>query len=117
GSKYVHKQGPLGFIPYATWHEQSTFEIAGFRSQGYINIAHSDSWKQQFGHVIYNCPEQSTAFVDLNGYLRNISGDFIVMSTNGQALRLSTTQGPVINIGGHFIVEGASRIWLSTSPS
>lgn len=117
GSKYLHRQGPLGFIPYATWHEQSIFEIAGFRSQGYINIAHSDSWKQHFGHVIYNCPEQTTAFVDLNGYLRNISGDFIVMSTNGQALRLSTTQGPVINIGGDFIVEGASRIWLSTSPS
>ena len=74
GARYVHLQGPLGFIPYATWNSNSTFEIAGFKTQGYINIAHSDSWKQNFGHVIYNCTQQTTAFVDLNGYLRNIAG-------------------------------------------
>ena len=86
GARYVHLQGPLGFIPYATWNSNSTFEIAGFRTQGYINIAHSDSWKQNFGHVIYNCTQQTTAFVDLNGYLRNIAGNFIIQSTNNQAL-------------------------------
>ena len=95
GARYIHLQGPLGFIPYATWNSNSTFEIAGFRTQGYINIAHSDSWKQNFGHVIYNCTQQTTAFVDLNGYLRNIAGDFVIQSTNNQALRLSTTQNPV----------------------
>jgi len=67
GARYVHMQGPLGFIPYATWNANSTFEIAGFKTQGYINIAHSDSWKQNFGHVIYNCTQQTTAFVDLSG--------------------------------------------------
>ena len=76
GARYIHLQGPLGFIPYATWNSNSTFEIAGFRTQGYINIAHSDSWKQNFGHVTYNCTQQTTAFVDLNGYLRNIAWKF-----------------------------------------
>src|SRR5688572_7418493 len=76
GSRYVHLQGPLGFIPYATWHINSTFEIVGFRTQGYINIAHSDSWKQIFGNVVYNCTQQTTAFADLNGYLRDIAGNF-----------------------------------------
>ena len=85
GARYIHLQGPLGFIPYATWNSNSTFEIAGFKTQGYINIAHSDSWKQNFGHVIYNCTQQTTAFVDLNGYLRNIAGNFIIQSTNNQA--------------------------------
>ena len=117
GSRYIHLQGPLGFIPYATWHPNSIFEISGFRTQGYINIAHSDSWKQNFGHVIYNCPQQTTAFVDLNGYLRNISGNFTIQSTNNQVLRLSTTQNPVISIGGDLVIEGSSKVWLSTTPS
>lgn len=117
GARYIHLQGPLGFIPYATWNYNATFEIAGFRSQGYINIAHSDSWKQSFGHVVYNCAQQTTAFVDLNGYLRNIAGDFIVQSTNNHALRLSTTQNPVISIGGNFTIEGPSKVWFSTTPS
>lgn len=116
-SRYVHLQGPLGFIPDATWNNNSTFEIAGFRTQGYINIAHSDSWKQTFGHVVYNCPAQTTAFVDLNGYLRNITGNFIIQNTNNHTLRLSTTQNPLISIGGDFIVEGNSRIWFSTTPA
>lgn len=117
GARYIHLQGPLGFIPYATWHPNSTFEIAGFRTQGYINIAHSDSWKQNFGHVVYNCPQQTTAFVDLNGYLRNIAGNLIIQNTNNQVLRLSTTQNPVIHIGGDFVIQGASKVWLSTTPS
>src|SRR5688500_9367516 len=31
GARYIHRQGPLAFIPYAIWHSNSTFEIAGFR--------------------------------------------------------------------------------------
>ncbi len=117
GSRYIHLQGPLGFIPYATWDKNSTFEIAGFRSQGYINIAHSDTWKQIFGNVVYNCPQQTTAFVDLNGYLRNITGNLSIVSTNNHALRLSTTQNSVISIGEDFIVEGPSKVWFSTNAS
>ncbi|MBA4053666.1 MAG: hypothetical protein C0490_03040, partial [Marivirga sp.] len=114
GSFYFHQQGPLGFIPYATWDRNSTFIINGFKASGYINIAHSDSWKQTFGIVVYNCPEQS-GFVDLNGYLRNIQGDFTIVHTRNQALRLSTTQNPVISIGGNLKIEGPSQVWMSTN--
>ncbi|HEX6890752.1 MAG TPA: hypothetical protein VF141_08665, partial [Chryseolinea sp.] len=115
GSTYIHQQGPLGFIPYATWDKSSTFIINGFKDSGYINIAHSDSWKQIFGNVVYDCPQQSIFVVDLNGYLRNIAGDFVIKSTNNKTLRLSTTQNPSINIGGSLLVEGASELWFSTN--
>jgi hypothetical protein len=117
GARYIHLQGPLGFIPYGTWNPNSTFEIAGFRSQGYINIAHSDSWKQTFGHVVYNCAQQTTAFVDLNGYLRNIAGNFVIQNVNNQSVRLSTTQNPIISIGGDLTIEGRSKVWFSTNPT
>ncbi len=113
GSRYIHRQGPLGFIPYATWDKNSTFEIAGFKANGYINIAHSDSWKQVFGNVEYNCPQQTTPFVDLNGYLRDIAGSFTIINTNDKPLRLSTTQNAVISIGEDLIVEGPSEVWFS----
>src|SRR5688572_8513180 len=109
GSVYVHQQGPLGFIPYATWDKASTFIINGFKDSGYINNAHSDSWKQTFGNVIYDCPQQSIFVVDLNGYLRNITGNFTIRSTNNKTLRLSTTQNPIINVGGSLTVEGPSE--------
>ncbi len=114
GSFYIHQQGPLGFIPFATWDRDATFIINGFKASGYINIAHSDSWKQTFGNVVYDCPEQSS-FVDLNGYLRDIQGDFTVRATRNQALRLSTTQNPSVFIGGNFRIEGPSEVWMSTN--
>ncbi len=117
GSVYIHRQGPLGFVPLATWHNNATFSIAGFKGSGYINIAHSDGWKQNFGNVEYDCPEQTIFVVDLNGYLRNIAGDFVIRNTNNQTLRLSTTQNPNITIGGSLIVEGPSEVWFSTNGS
>jgi hypothetical protein len=101
-------------IPFASWNENSTFLIAGFVGSGYIAIAYSNRWKQRFGNVIYDCPLQ-TAFVDLNGYLRDIAGDFNVRNTNGQALRLSTTQKSEIHIGGDFIINGNSELWFNTT--
>jgi hypothetical protein len=91
------------------------FIINGFKDSGYINIAHSDSWKQNFGNVIYDCPQQTIFVVDLNGYLRNIAGDLTVKHTNNKTLRLSTTQNPTISIGGSLLVEGPSEIWFSTN--
>jgi len=115
GAFYVHRQGPAGFIPMATWDPASTLQLSGFTVSGYINIAHSDGWKQAFGNVIYDCPAQTIFVVDLNGYLRNVAGSFTVRSTNNKTLRLSTTQNPTINIAGDFIVEGSSEVWLSTN--
>jgi hypothetical protein len=115
GARYVHLQGPLGFVPLATWDANSTFVIGGFTNSGYINIAHSDGWKQSFGNVVYDCPGQTIFVVDLNGHLRNINGSLTVRNTNNQTLRLSTTQSPVINIAGDFTVEGNSEVWLGTN--
>ncbi len=115
GSRYVHRLGPQGFIPYAQWDASSTFQISGFTSSGYINIAHSDSWKQTFGHVIYDCPDQTVFIVDLNGYLRDIRGDFSVVNTNNRTLRLATTQQTDIDIGGNLSIGGQSQVWFSTN--
>ena len=110
GAMYVHQQGPLGFIPYATWDGNSTFEIAGFKESGYINAMHGDSWMQEFGNVVYDCPGQTVFLVEFNGYLRNIQGNFIIRNSNNQSIALIRNQSPVISIGGNLVVEGPSRI-------
>ncbi len=113
GSRFNYRGASRGFIPIASWHPNSTLIVNGFSGSGYIAIAYSDSWKQEFGNVIWDCPSQ-ISFVDLNGYLRNIRGDLVVRNTNNQTLRLSTTQKPVIHIGGDFRIEGPSEVWVTT---
>ncbi|MEO5977146.1 MAG: T9SS type A sorting domain-containing protein [Chryseolinea sp.] len=115
GSLYIHRQGPSGSIPLASWAAQSIFQISGFTNSGYINIAHSSTWKQRFGHVIYDCPQQTVFVVDLNGYLNDIAGNLTIRNTNGKTLRLSTTQRATINIGGDLTIEGPSELWFSTN--
>lgn len=115
GARYIHKQGPLGFIPFASWHEESTLQVSGFVDDGYINLAHSASWRQTFGNVEYDCPGQTVFLVDLNGNLRDIRGNLIIRSTNNKALRLSTTQQVTINIGGNLIIEGPTQVWFTTN--
>ncbi len=115
GSLYVHQQGPMGTIPYATWHRTSTFEIAGFKASGYINLANGDSWSQVFGNVVYDCPEQTVFAVELNGHLRNIQGDLIFRNTNNQIVELVRNQNITVSIGGNLIVEGTSRIRFNES--
>ncbi|MGC3944270.1 MAG: hypothetical protein QM762_07100 [Chryseolinea sp.] len=114
-SRYIHRQGPLGFIPMATWDVASTFQISGFADDGYINLAHSASWRQSFGNVEYDCPGQTVFVVDLNSHLRDIRGNFTVKNTNNKALRLCTTQQATINIGGSLSIEGTSQVWFSTN--
>lgn len=115
GSRYVHRQGPSGFIPFATWHEESTLQVSGFVDDGYINLAHSASWRQSFGNVEYDCPAQTVFIVDLNGHLRDIRGNLVIRSTNNKALRLSTTQQVTINIGGDLVIEGPTQVWFTTN--
>lgn len=114
GSTFHFNGGPKAVIPIATWDRGSTLLITGFRSQGYINLTFAPGWRQSFGNVVYDCPNQ-TVFVDLNGHLRAIQGSLIVRNTNSQSLRLSTTQRPSISIGEDFIIEGPSEVWLSTN--
>lgn len=112
--RFHFRGGPKSFIPMASWDAGSSLIIEGFRSSGYVALAYSAGWRQEFGNVVYDCPLQS-AFVDLNGHLRSIRGDFLVRNTNSNALRLSTTQRPLISIGGDLIVEGRSEIWFNTT--
>ena len=115
GARYIHRQGPLGFIPIATWDIQSTLQISGFIDDGYINLAHATSWRQSFGNVEYDCPQQTVFVVDLNGNLRDIRGNFVIKNTNNKALRLCTTQQVTINVGGTLQIEGTSQMWFSTN--
>jgi hypothetical protein len=114
GSVFHFLGGPRAYIPIAEWDPASTFWIQGFRSSGYVALAFSDGWKQNFGDVVYDCPFQTT-FVDLNGHLKNIHGNFLIRNTNSNALRLSTTQRPLISIGGDLTVEGPSELWCNTT--
>jgi hypothetical protein len=115
GSRYVHRHGPLGFIPMASWDRASTFQISGFIGDGYINLAHASSWHQSFGNVEYDCPLQTVFVVDLNGHLRDIRGSMVIRNTNSKTLRLSTTQQSTINIGGNLLIEGTSQVWFTTN--
>jgi hypothetical protein len=114
GSFFQLDDGPRSFIPIASWDSASTLLITGFRNNGYVALLYSNGWRQEFGRVIYNCPAQST-IVDLNGHLRRTKSDFIVQNTNGQALRLSTSQRSIIDVKGNFVVDGRSEVWLATS--
>ena len=108
------KGGPRSYIPIALWDEHSTLIVEGFGSSGYVALAYSDGWRQSFGNVTFDCPSQST-FVDLNGHLRDIRGNFIVRNTNSNALRLSATQRSFISIGKDFRIEGPSEVWFNTT--
>lgn len=112
--RFHFRGGPKSYIPLAHWDVRSTLVVEGFKSSGYVALAYSAGWRQDFGNVIYDCPSQ-TAFVDLNGHLRSIRGDLLIKSTNSNALRFSTTQRPLINIGGNLVVEGRSEVWFNTT--
>jgi len=114
GGVFVFRGSSRSYIPIASWDGESVLHITGFSSSGYVALAYSDGWKQSFGHVIYDCAQQ-TSFVDFNGHLSDIRGDLIIRNTNNQSLRLSTTQRPVIRIGRDFRIEGPSEIWVTTT--
>lgn len=114
GGSFILVGGPKSYIPIAAWDLNSTFLITGFKSSGYINLSFSEGWRQSFGNVVYDCPMQST-FVDLNGHLRSIRGDFTIRNTNSNALRLCTTQKPRISVAGDLQITGRSEVWFNTT--
>ncbi len=114
GGTFVFRGSSRAYIPLAAWDAESVLYVNGFSGSGYVAIAYSEGWKQPFGHVIYECPLQ-TSFVDFNGHLRDIRGDLIIRNTNNQSLRLSTTQRPVLRIGRDLLVEGPSEFWVATT--
>lgn len=113
-SVYEHRYSTIaGEPPSATWYENSTLLITGYITSRSLNTA---GWQQFFGNVTYNCYQQSeSSYVEMLGNLRHIAGNFRVQNTNGGVLRLTRSQGQLrtINIGGDFIIEGKSEVWIS----
>lgn len=113
-SVYEHRYSSVaGEPPIATWHENSTVLITGYITSRSLNTT---GWQQFFGNVTYNCPQQSeSSYVEMLGNLRHIAGNFRVQNTNGGVLRLTRSQGQLrtIDIGGDFIIEGKSEVWIS----
>jgi len=114
GSTYEHRYSTVvGEPPLATWHTTSTLEITGYISSHSFTGA---PWTQSFGNVVYDCPNQAaTGFVEALGNLNNIKGNLNVRNTNGGLFRLTLDRTTLntINIGGDFIIEGRSEVWIS----
>lgn len=114
GSIYEHRYYSVaGEPPAATWSQNSTLLITGYTTSRSLNTI---GWQQYFGNVIYNCAGQ-LSFVDMLGNLKNITGDFRILNTNSNILRLSLdkTSLSVINVIGDFVIEGNSEVWISRS--
>jgi len=114
GSTYEHRYSTVvGEPPLASWHTTSTLEITGYISSHSFTTS---PWTQSFGNVVYDCPNQAaTGFVEALGNLNNIKGNLNVRNTNGGLFRLTLDRTTLntINIGGDFIIEGRSEVWIS----
>lgn len=112
GSTYEHQYFSIaGEPPQATWHPAATLLITGYTTSKSFSTS---GWQQHFGNVVYQCSGQTT-FVDMLGNLKHIAGDLRISDTNGNILRLSLDKKTlsVIEVGGDFIVEGNSEVWIS----
>ena len=112
GSVYRHMAAKEGNVPVAHWDQHSTLELGNFSGGAYMT---SPNWGQAFGNVVYNCPQQG-AFVEFNGLLKEISGNFIILNTNSNILRLSSgSKDSSLDVSGYLQIEGPSEVWFSSS--
>lgn len=110
GSTFIHWQSAEGDLPLATWSPSSTYVIKGL--DRCISFS-SSKWGQALGNLVYECANQGP-FMDWKGLLKEVQGDFLIKNTGGGVLILHSTVGAYnLHIGGSFIVEGASRVWMS----
>lgn len=112
-SHYYYRWNTAGAIPVVLWHPTATFHVNAFDGNASVT---SDTWMQNFGNVVYDCPAQGN-FMDFNGRLRNIQGDFFIRNTNNHILRLGRGHSFTLNVGGNFIVDGPSEVWLGETGS
>lgn len=110
GSAYRHLATKEGSIPIAQWDPASTFEIRDLSAGAYMA---SPDWRQTFGNMVYDCPAQGT-FVEFNGLLGRIAGDFTILNTNSNILKLLGSQDSLV-VDGDIIIEGVSEVWFSES--
>ncbi|HYF67682.1 MAG TPA: hypothetical protein VD884_06080 [Ohtaekwangia sp.] len=111
GSLYRYRWTSAGILPVINWDSQATLLVERFNTN--VSLT-SDSWNQHFGNFIYDCPAQGS-FMDFNGRLTNVQGDLIIRNTNGNILRFARSHAMNLSIGGDFIIEGRSEVWLGES--
>lgn len=113
-SVYEHQYFNIaGEPPTATWSDHSTLEFTGFTTGKSLS---SLKWNQVYGNVIYNCQAQrSGTFVEFLGNIQTIKNDLIIKSTGAGMLRvtLDKTALTTISIGGDYVIEGRSLVWMS----
>jgi hypothetical protein len=114
GSVYEHAQDG-GTIPIATWAVDSDCNITGI-----ISTAPTfPLLTQPFGNVTYNCPGQNTDYISLAGGLKNIAGNFTLISTGGgqNDLRLGQSTPGDLTVGGNFIQTGGTFLIIGNPGS
>jgi hypothetical protein len=115
GGRYIHNfTTTQGIIPRATWGAASVLEVVGYTTvTGATSIA---NWGQNFGVVVWNCPNQTSVF-SLNGLLTKAQSNFNILSTGTGILRFAGNQSPIINIAGNLLVQGNSKIEIGATAS
>jgi len=117
GSTYRHLYGSTeGSVPLASWNANSTLEIAGFTAS--INATAGGNWSQNFGNVIYSCPQGPNTVVSFEGLLTSIQGNFTALSTgtnSNNRMNLSSSQNATVTVGGNFLISGTARVYLAIS--
>lgn len=119
GSTYRHLYGSTeGSVPLASWNANSTLEIAGFTAS--INATSGGNWSQNFGNVIYSCPQGPNTVVSFEGLLTSIQGNFTALSTgtnSNNRMNLSSSQNATVTVGGNFLISGTARVYMAISAS
>ncbi len=112
GSTYQHQKNG-GFIPTATWNANSTCLITGI-----VNTVPS-GMEQTFGHLTWNCPDQTTTTPLANRF--TVSGNFTLTSTGSGGLQLdpgsTTITGNYSQTGGLIRLAGSNTTSLNVGGS
>lgn len=118
GSLYIIKKNG-GTVPSGVWDANAEVQYLGLPS-GSTTSAPSFGGPPAggFGRFIYNVPNQSqTINLALTTLGVTFNGDFQVLNTNGQALRLASTLTNLL-VKGNFVVSGTTtRVNMTNSSS
>ncbi|HYF67681.1 MAG TPA: T9SS type A sorting domain-containing protein [Ohtaekwangia sp.] len=112
GSVFEHQYTTAqGELPVALWGSGSTLLITGYTNA--IGGTTQGNWNQQFHHVIFNLPNL-TGDLNLNANLTVIRGNLSVLSTGTGSISLINGENlKAINILGHMLISGDSRLYLN----